>query len=56
MPKLTDRCSSTGVYLVGKGFTTFACPACGEDLIGRSAEARDQSVHYRCKSCGFTGP
>ena len=33
-----------------------ACPSCGEGHIGRCAQCRDQSVHYRCDSCGFMGP
>lgn len=54
--KLTDICSSCGTRLLGKATTAFACPACGEGVIGRCAQCRDQSVHYKCDSCGFTGP
>ena len=56
MAKLTQNCSSCGTRLLGKATTTFACPACGEAHVGRCAQCRDQSVAYRCDSCGFTGP
>jgi predicted RNA-binding Zn-ribbon protein involved in translation (DUF1610 family) len=54
--KITDTCSSCGTRLLGKATTAFACPSCGEGKIGRCAQCRDQSVHYRCENCGFTGP
>jgi predicted RNA-binding Zn-ribbon protein involved in translation (DUF1610 family) len=54
--KITDICSSCGTRLLGKATTAFACPACGEGKLGRCAQCRDQSVHYRCDGCGFMGP
>ncbi|HKZ89756.1 MAG TPA: zinc finger domain-containing protein [Thermoplasmata archaeon] len=50
------RCSSCGAVLTGKGFAKFACPSCGQATIGRCPRCRDQSVTYRCPSCGFEGP
>jgi hypothetical protein len=49
-------CSSCGVRLVEKMETTFLCPSCGKVTIGRCRNCRDQSVHYKCPECGFTGP
>ncbi len=49
-------CSSCGIRLVKKTETTFLCPKCGQAEIGRCMNCRDQSVHYRCPACGFTGP
>lgn len=54
--KVTEVCSSCGVRLMGKGATSFHCPSCGEGTIGRCAQCRDQSVAYKCDSCGFAGP
>ncbi|HKZ99823.1 MAG TPA: zinc finger domain-containing protein [Thermoplasmata archaeon] len=50
------RCSSCGAVLTGKGTTTFTCPSCGQQTIGRCGRCRDQSVLYRCPGCGFEGP
>ncbi len=50
------RCTSCGRGLAGRGATTFACPSCGVETIGRDARCRDQSVPYRCRNCGFVGP
>jgi Zn-ribbon RNA-binding protein len=54
--KLTDICSSCGTRLLGKATTSFMCPGCGEHALGRCQQCRDQSVHYKCEGCGFTGP
>lgn len=54
--KLTEICSSCGTRLLGKATTSFMCPGCGEHAMGRCQQCRDQSVKYRCDSCGFTGP
>lgn len=56
MPKLVEVCSSCGVRLLERGYTTFSCPGCGESAIGRCEECRNQSVVYSCKECGFQGP
>ncbi|HID73813.1 MAG TPA: DUF1610 domain-containing protein [Thermoplasmata archaeon] len=53
---LTEHCTSCGVRLMERGFTTFRCPVCGEGIIGRCRQCRDQSVTYRCEACGFEGP
>jgi len=49
-------CSSCGVRLVDKGSATFGCPQCGETVLGRCKQCRDQSVMYTCTKCGFSGP
>lgn len=49
-------CSSCGIRLQGSGNTTFKCPNCGAEEIGRCAQCRDQGVKYECKKCGFVGP
>ena len=49
-------CSSCGVRLQGRANTTFKCPNCGKEEIGRCAQCRDQGVKYECKNCGFIGP
>lgn len=49
-------CSSCGRRLVMRGATLFLCPDCGDADIGRCPECRDQSVRYKCRGCGFTGP
>ncbi|HWG91464.1 MAG TPA: zinc finger domain-containing protein [Candidatus Thermoplasmatota archaeon] len=54
--KITDVCTSCGTRLLGKGATSFNCPACGEGSIGRCPQCRDQSVLYKCEPCGFVGP
>ncbi len=54
--KFTEYCTSSGSRLVGRGDTSFPCPMCGNDNIGRSRQCRDQSVLYVCPSCSFTGP
>ncbi|UCF08964.1 MAG: DUF1610 domain-containing protein [Thermoplasmata archaeon] len=51
-----ENCSSCGKRLVGPGTTSFPCPSCGNSVIGRCANCRDQSVVYYCKACGFQGP
>ncbi|MFQ6106519.1 MAG: zinc finger domain-containing protein [Thermoplasmata archaeon] len=51
-----SRCSSCGVVMKGKGATVFKCPVCGEGIIGRCPQCRDQSVPYTCEVCGFEGP
>jgi len=61
MPGLTIvakavSCSSCGVRLVDRGSTTFNCPQCGETVIGRCKQCRDQSVVYKCGKCGYSGP
>ena len=56
LAKLTEICSSCGTRLLGKATTAFPCPSCGETAIGRCSQCRDQSVKYRCESCGYTGP
>lgn len=56
-PTMADKiCSSCGVRLQGRANTTFKCPKCGKEEIGRCAQCRDQGVKYECKSCGFVGP
>jgi len=50
------RCISCGIVLHGHGATSFLCPECGKVEIGRCARCRDQSVLYKCPSCGFQGP
>ena len=56
-PDMADKiCSSCGVRLQGRANTTFKCPKCGKEEIGRCAQCRDQGVKYECKSCGFVGP
>ncbi|MEW5759594.1 MAG: zinc finger domain-containing protein [Candidatus Thermoplasmatota archaeon] len=52
----SETCSSCGTKLIGHGNTSFPCPSCGKTLTGRCIHCRDQSVIYRCKECGFTGP
>ncbi len=54
--KLLETCSSCGTRLLGKATTSFLCPGCGEQPVGRCAQCRDQSVHYKCDACGFVGP
>ncbi|MHB8584660.1 MAG: zinc finger domain-containing protein [Thermoplasmatota archaeon] len=54
--KYTDVCSSCGTRLLGKAATSFMCPQCGGTALGRCGQCRDQSVVYRCDSCGFAGP
>jgi predicted RNA-binding Zn-ribbon protein involved in translation (DUF1610 family) len=49
-------CSSCGVRLQGRASTTFKCPSCGAEEIGRCPQCRDQGVKYECKKCGFVGP
>jgi predicted RNA-binding Zn-ribbon protein involved in translation (DUF1610 family) len=51
-----ESCSSCGVRLVESGSTTFSCPQCGEIVLGRCKQCRDQSVTYMCTKCGFSGP
>jgi hypothetical protein len=55
-PMADQKCSSCGIGLYGEGTTTFKCPSCGGDNIGRCAQCRDQGVKYECKKCGFVGP
>ncbi len=50
------RCTSCGRPVPAKGATQFPCPSCGQVTIARDARCRDQSVSYRCPSCGFEGP
>ncbi|MBE0518854.1 MAG: DUF1610 domain-containing protein [Thermoplasmata archaeon] len=50
------KCSSCGIRLVRKTETTFPCPKCGNAVIGRCMNCRDQSVKYKCPECGFIGP
>ncbi|HDP96938.1 MAG TPA: DUF1610 domain-containing protein [Euryarchaeota archaeon] len=49
-------CTSCGRRLAEDGGTTFTCPSCGEQEIGRCAICRDQSVVYSCPRCGHSGP
>lgn len=56
IPVEDRRCSSCGVALQGRGAVSFPCPECGKVTLGRCRQCRDQSVPYRCPSCGFTGP
>ncbi|MCQ2053525.1 MAG: zinc finger domain-containing protein [archaeon] len=49
-------CSSCGIRLQSNGTTSFKCPSCGSEEIGRCAQCRDQSVKYECLKCGFIGP
>lgn len=49
-------CTSCGERLVVKGSASFNCPQCGQVLVGRCKQCRDQSVPYKCTGCGFTGP
>ncbi|MFA5772815.1 MAG: zinc finger domain-containing protein [Thermoplasmata archaeon] len=51
-----EVCNSCGNKLVYTGSTTFPCPSCGNTTIGRCPTCRDQSVVYKCKQCGFSGP
>jgi predicted RNA-binding Zn-ribbon protein involved in translation (DUF1610 family) len=51
-----EACASCGVRLTQRGFSTFVCPACGEQPLGRCVRCRDQGVRYRCRKCGFEGP
>ncbi|OGS48181.1 MAG: RNA-binding protein [Euryarchaeota archaeon RBG_16_68_13] len=51
-----SRCTSCGAVLSEKGSTSFLCPSCGKGAIGRCTRCRDQSVLYRCPTCGFEGP
>jgi len=51
-----ESCSSCGVRLVESGSTTFSCPQCGETVLGRCKQCRDQSVVFVCGKCGFQGP
>ncbi|HEV2231714.1 MAG TPA: zinc finger domain-containing protein [Thermoplasmata archaeon] len=50
------RCTSCGRAIAGHGSTHFPCPQCGDSVLGRCANCRDQSVLYRCPKCGFEGP
>jgi len=52
----TDVCTSCGIRLIETGDTSFPCPVCGKEVIGRCRMCRDQSVKYLCKNCGFEGP
>jgi len=48
---------SCGLHLISsEGSTVFKCPDCQQTLIGRCSQCRDQSVTYKCPSCGFQGP
>lgn len=49
-------CTSCGAALPVRGSTQFLCPMCGTAAIGRCPRCRDQSIPYRCPSCGFLGP
>ncbi len=49
-------CTSCGAALPVRGSTQFLCPSCGAVMIGRCPRCRDQSIAYRCPSCGFVGP
>ncbi|MGI0055157.1 MAG: zinc finger domain-containing protein [Thermoplasmata archaeon] len=51
-----STCTSCGAALPVRGSTEFPCPSCGQVTIGRDPRCRDQSVIYRCPSCGFEGP
>jgi predicted RNA-binding Zn-ribbon protein involved in translation (DUF1610 family) len=54
--QLTETCTSCGERLIGRGSTSFPCPECGEEPVGRCRECRDQSHVYECTACGFRGP
>ncbi|MEM0128833.1 MAG: zinc finger domain-containing protein [Thermoplasmata archaeon] len=51
-----SECTSCGGPLPVRGATQFLCPSCLATVIGRCPRCRDQSVRYRCPSCGFEGP
>jgi len=53
--KKVENCVSCGIGLLGQGSTSFPCPIC-EEIIGRCASCREQSVNYTCPKCGFKGP
>ncbi|MBT3420474.1 MAG: DUF1610 domain-containing protein [Euryarchaeota archaeon] len=56
MSERAANCTSSGVPLVEGGSTTFPCPGCDENSIGRSPRCRNQGVLYVCSKCGYQGP
>ncbi|UCD92163.1 MAG: DUF1610 domain-containing protein [Methanobacteriota archaeon] len=48
-----QRCSSCGAILTGEGTVLFKCPSCGDSMIGRCVNCREQSVSYSSKACCF---
>ncbi|MCL4325797.1 MAG: zinc finger domain-containing protein [Candidatus Thermoplasmatota archaeon] len=51
-----EKCNSCGTPLKERGFTTFKCPSCSNEYIGRCNQCRNNSVEYVCPSCKFRGP
>jgi predicted RNA-binding Zn-ribbon protein involved in translation (DUF1610 family) len=56
MPDDITRCTSCGIPLSRLKDVKFDCPSCGNFVIGRCANCRDQSAIYVCPDCGFSGP
>ena len=56
MSEKAVNCTSSGVPLVEEGSTSFPCPGCNEESIGRSPRCRNQGVLYNCTQCGYQGP
>ena len=52
----TEVCTSCGIRMKEPGDTSFPCPVCGKEVIGRCCKCRDQSVRFKCMTCGFEGP
>ena len=51
-----EHCTSCGRGLVGDGWVIFKCPNCGEGVIARCKNCRDQAIEYACPVCGWRGP
>lgn len=56
MMRQEKRCISCGLVIGARGTTSFLCPNCGTETIGRCRQCRDQGVPYACPSCRFRGP
>ncbi len=56
MMRPEKRCVSCGLLVGARGTTSFLCPSCGTETIGRCRQCRDQGVAYACPACGFRGP